>query len=472
MTFLSLNFALFGCLVFAAFWGLPGRFRPGVLALANLWFALCFGPKALVALAAISLAGWAAGLWLNKGGKKTALVVGILLCALPLLTYKYWPLAATALGLGSPFMIISPIGISFYVFKSIDYLVQVYKGSIPAETNVLHYFNYTGFFAQLASGPIQPAASLLPQLKNTAAPFERRLAYLGCVRFCWGLFLKQCLADQFAGYQAALRTPEHYYGLSILWSLLGYSLQLYFDFASYSHMAIGLANLLGISTEENFISPYFSRSIGEFWRRWHISLSTFLRNYIYIPLGGSRRGTLRLVLATMVTFLVSGMWHGATDGFVVWGALQGLYLLAGRLSRPVRTKVWAALGQKESSPLRSVIAAGFTFCLVVFVWLFFYTGSLSAALPLLHRMLSPFPLSVHYIKESIVQLGYTPIVMARLGLFTTLAALVDWCGRKKGFGAWAAGQKPWVLISLCYACLFFSLFWGASGALPNIYFAF
>ena len=292
------------------------------------------------------------------------------------------------------------------------------------------------------------------------------------MRLCWGLFLKKCLADPLAGYQGALADPAHYYGLSVAWALLAFSLQLYFDFASYSQLAIGLANLLGFETGENFLSPYFSRSIGEFWRRWHISLSAWLRNYIYIPLGGSRRGKARLVLATMATFLVSGAWHGAAGGFLVWGALHGVYLLAGRLTRAARGRVWAALGQGEHSPLRSAVSWAFTLLLVFGAWLFFVTGTLPAARQALAALFSPFPFSVQYLKESITLLGFTPAILVRLGLFTALTALVDWLSRGVGFGAWAAAQRPWVQAALCYVCVFASLFFGAAGALPNIYFAF
>lgn len=473
MTFLSLDFLLFGGLVFAAFWALPVRFRPFVLLCANVYFALCFGVQALVALFCISALGWAFGLLLDRKKSGAALFLGVALCTLPLLCYKYLAFFAELFGASGRFsVLLAPVGISFYVFKSIGYLVRVYKVQMPAEHNFLHYFNYTGFFVQLTSGPIQPADTLLPQLKQSAANFDRDLAYLGCVRFCFGLFQKKCLADQLFGYQSALTNPEYYYGLGILWSLLAYALQLYFDFAGYSNMAIGLANLLGIETEENFISPYFSHSISEFWRRWHISLSTFLRDNIYFPLGGSRKGTLRLIVATMTTFVVSGAWHGATGGFLVWGALQGIYLLAGRLTAPARNKAWALLRQDKTSLLRRVASCGVTFCLVTFAWLFFYTGNVGNAIALLQQMVAPAPLSVHYIKESIIQLGYTTGVLARLGAMCGFAAIVDWLSREGGFGLWVKRQNKPVLVVFCYVCLFSALFWGAQGALPNIYFAF
>ena len=467
MNFLSLSFAGFGVLVFAGWWGLPAKARPWLLAAANLVFAGLFGARAVICLLILCLVGYLCGLWAQKGSR-VAMWLGILLCLVPLASYKYLPLASPALFES----LVAPVGLSFYVFKTISYLADVAKGRIPAEKCPLCYFNYVGFFPQLASGPIQRAGSLLPQLKAPFSAFDRALACTGCVRFCWGMFLKKCLADQLAGYQGALYQPDHYYSLGIVWSLLAYTLYLYFDFASYSQMSIGVANLLGIRVEENFLSPYFSRSIGEFWRRWHVSLSSFLRDYIYIPLGGSRNGVPVLILATMVTFLVSGAWHGAALGFVVWGGLHGVYLLAGRATRGVREKAWGLLRQKPGSPVRSVVSWAVTLVLVCFAWIFFFSGEVNQVRLLMSYLIQPMPLSAQYLKESFTQLGYTTAVLVRLGLFALAAFGVDFAARKEGFGRWAAARKGWVQVIFCYACIFATLFWGTAGTLQNIYFQF
>ena len=472
MNFLSLSFLVFGAVVFALWWALPARFRPWALAAANVCFALCFGSQALVALALITAAGWLCGLWLGRGGGKAALAVGVLAGVAPLAAFKYLPaLSGRWEALAGFSGLLLPVGISFYVFKTITYLVAVYKGELAAEKNPLFCFAYTGFFAQLTSGPIQRAKDFLPQLKNPPA-FDRALALNGCVRLCWGIFLKKCLADWFAAYYNALYQPDHYYALSIVWSLAAYSLYIYFDFASYSQLSIGVANLLGLRCDENFLSPYLSRSVGEFWRRWHISLSSFLRDYIYIPLGGSRNGVPVLILATMVTFLVSGAWHGAALGFVVWGGLHGVYLLAGRGTRGVREKAWGLLSQKPDSPVRSVVSWAVTLVLVCFAWIFFFSGDVDQVRLLMSYLLQPMPLSAQYLKESFTQLGYTTAILVRLGLFALAAFGVDFAARKEGFGRWAAARKGWVQVIFCYACIFATLFWGAAGTLQNIYFQF
>lgn len=473
MNFLSLTFAGFGALVFGGWWGMPQRLRPWVLAAANLAFALWFGPKALCSLGLVWLLTLAFGRLLAHRPRRWVLLTGCCAVAAPLLLYKLLPAAAAwqpelaALG-----QLTAPVGISFYVFKAISCLVRLYRGQLsPPSPLVL--FNYLGFFAQLSSGPIQDPRTLLPQLQAPAAGFQASLAWLGCVRFCWGMFLKKCLADILAGYLGALTHPQNFYGLSVLWSLVAYSLYLYFDFASYSQMSIGVANLLGIQVEENFLSPYLSRSIGEFWRRWHISLSSFLRDFIYIPMGGSRRGPVVLVAATLTTFVISGLWHGVTGGFLVWGALHGLYLLAGRATGGLRQKLWSLVGQSApNAPVRSLCSWLCTCLLVAVGWFFFATATLDQAAQAAACLFAPASFSVQYVKESITLLGFTPDVLARLGLFAAAAFGVDWASRARGFGAWAAQRKPWQLVLLCYGCVFATLFYGSTSTLPNVYFAF
>ena len=461
MNFLSLSFAGFGLCVFAAFWGLSPRFRPYVLALANLGFAAVFGWQGLAVLLAVTLWGFAAGRWCHKHPKPLILSLSVGILVALLCSYKYLPLSG-----GMFSSLVAPVGLSFYTFKSISYLVQCYQGrQTPASP--LHYWNYLSFFPQLSSGPIQPADQLLGQLTSLQQGFSSTLAYQGCIRLCWGMFLKKCLADPFAAHMGALTDPEHYYGISIVWATISYGLFLYFDFASYSQLSIGISNLLGFKVEENFLSPYFSKSIGEFWRRWHISLSRFLREYIYFPLGGSRHGTTRRILASLVTFLVSGIWHGATSGFVVWGLLHGVYILVQR--------IWnhCTAGWKLRTSWLYGLASWAVTMLAVFVgWFFFATGTVEQAGILAAYLFQPAPFSLQYLKESLALLGYTSQVMLQLGVFSLLAFGVDWCSRKEGFGAFAASLPTAGKVALCYVCLFACLFFGASGTLPNVYFAF
>ena len=473
MDFLSFSFAGFGALVFAGWWILPGSARPWLLAAANLVFAYGFGSRTLVCLLLVCLAGYACGLLLEKRQSPAILWVGILCCLVPLAAYKYLPLAVP-----SAFAeLAAPVGLSFYGFKTIAGLTDVYRRRRPAEKNLLLYFAWLGFFAQLTSGPIQRAEELFPQLKQPAR-FDRALAYTGCVRLCWGLFLKRCLADQFALYQGALAyKPERYYGLAIVWSVLGYGLYLYFDFASYSQLSIGVANLLGLRVGENFLSPYFSRSIGEFWRRWHISLSSFLRDYIYIPLGGSRCGKLRRYFNLMVTFLVSGLWHGASWSFAVWGGLHGLYQIIGYELKGVKARINEKLHTKTEAFSYRLGQVLVTFGLTAFAWIFFRAPSIGDALGYIRRMVTK-PDLWSFFNGELYNLGLDRPEMNVLLVSLAVLFLTDLVRYRKGQlpDAFLAGQNLWfrwaVLLGLIGAVAIFGVYGPGYEASQFIYFQF
>lgn len=467
MNFISSSFGIFMLIVFVLWWKTSYKVRIVILGLANIYFAALFGFKSLFYLAAIAAVGYIFGLIIHKTNSKTALFAGISCVVAPLLLFKYLPVYSADFS-----SLIAPVGISFYVFKSISYLVKIKKKAIKPQTKIIHYFNYIAFFPQLTSGPIQPIDEFLPYVKTHSHKFNRRLAYMGFCRICWGIFLKKCLADILTSYQGAMTQPEYYYGLSILWCALGYSLYLYFDFASYSQLSIGFANLLGIPVKENFISPYFSLSIGEFWRRWHISLSSFLREHIYIPLGGSKNGSLMLIISTLATFLISGMWHGATSGFILWGLLHGIYLICSRFTRTARDKIWHTFSIKKNHPLRIFSNWFWTLFFVCVAWFFFQCETLDKASYLLGYLFTPFDFSIQYVKESIMLLGFTNGVLLRLGIFAIAAFSVDWLSKDKGFGEWIIRKNIVFRTVFCYICIFCSLLYGYLGSVPNVYFAF
>ena len=468
MNFFTLSFAAVFTVLFFAWWAAPRAGRVWLLAAANLAFSLLLGLPVTAVLAGVTLAGFFAGHFVAKRPGRGRLWLGVLLLLAPLTFYK----AALLLPAGPFAGILMPLGLSFYTFKSVSYLIEIARGHLQPETDFLRYFCYIGFFPQLPMGPIQRPGAFFAALDGLGSSLNEPLAWSGVTRICWALFLKKCLADPFSTYMGALASPQQYHPLSVVFSLAAYSLYLYFDFAAFSQMAIGLGELLGLPCAENFKSPYFARSVGDFWHRWHISLSSFLQQYIYFPLGGSRNGVPVLIFSTMATFLLSGLWHGVTGGFLVWGGLHGLFLLAGRATRPAREKLWAACPGFVSGPVRSLLAWGFTLCLVGVGWLFFYAETLPAALELWRRIFTPVPFSLQYIKESLVLVGFTPARLLRQGLLLALAALVDWRSRETGFGAWAAGLSVPVRLALCYASLFLVLFFGSLGSLPGVYFAF
>ena len=292
---------------------------------------------------------------------------------------------------GSTFLnIILPIGISFYIFQALGYVVDVYRKKISAEKNIINYGLFVSFFPQLASGPIGRATSLLPQIAKKPT-FTVDNARRGLLEFCWGAFLKLMIADRAAILVNTVYADHNgYSGLVLLVAAICYSFQIYCDFASYSYMALGCGRILGFNLIQNFNTPYFAVSITDFWRRWHISLSSWFRDYLYIPLGGSRKGTLRKHLNTMIVFLASGLWHGANWTFVVWGGLNGAFQVIGNSAKALRMKVCKALGCDPENMGNRFLKIVFTFLLITVTWVFFRATSITQAFEVLTGIVTDF----------------------------------------------------------------------------------
>ena len=269
----------------------------------------------------------------------------------PLLFFKYFN---TLLGAYVPesvraFSLLTPVGISFFTFKAVAYLAEVYKGALSPCRHFGRYALYVSFFPEVSMGPIQRPGDLMAQI-GTPRAFDAGRAVRGAQLMLWGYFEKLVVADNLAPYvSAGLDAPDLVMGLSVFLASVLYAVLLYADFAGYSHIAIGCMQLLGFDVPENFRAPYFSTSVKEFWNRWHISLSSWLRDYVYIPLGGSRCSTARCCVNLLITFLVSGLWHGTGLQFAVWGLLHGAYLAVGRLTAPARARL-AHSGAERPGP--------------------------------------------------------------------------------------------------------------------------
>lgn len=279
--------------------------------------------------------------------------------------------------------IILPVGISFYTFQTLSYTIDIYRGNLEPNESLLDFALFVGFFPQLVAGPIVRASHFLPQLKKYK-PLSRANMYIGFQQFTYGLFKKVFLADRLAMFSDNIFANAGAYDCTTTWlAAIAYSLQIYFDFSGYSDMAIGVARVIGYDLGENFNFPYLSKSPREFWQRWHISLSTWVRDYIYIPLGGSRQGTGRTYFNLIVTMVLCGLWHGAAWTFVTWGALHGLALASNRLF--MRT------GDKPSSGLRTAFGWGSTMLFVVLGWVLFRSEGFSEAALMLRQMFLPEP---------------------------------------------------------------------------------
>lgn len=278
-----------------------------------------------------------------------------------------------------------PVGISFYTFQALGYTVDVYRGDIRAEKNFVQYALFVSFFPQLVAGPIERSGNLLGQL---AIPHKFKYENLqkGFLLMLWGYFLKIVIADRVAifvdtvyqGFSGS--SGEEYAGVYLLVASVLFAVQIYCDFAGYSTIAIGAAKILDINLMENFDAPYLATTVAGFWRRWHISLTSWFKDYLYIPLGGSRRGKGRKFINKMIVFLVSGLWHGADLSYVIWGGLNGLYQVIGEVLEPVRNKIVTVCHVKRESMIHKVFCGITTFVLVDFAWIFFRAESISQAI--------------------------------------------------------------------------------------------
>lgn len=314
--------------------------------------------------------------------------------------------------------ILLPAGVSFYFFQSMGYLIDVYKGKIRAERHFGHYALFVSFFPQLLAGPIGRADALLPQLK-AGRRFDYDSAAYGLKQMAWGYFKKLVIADTFAvTVNQVYDNCRSYVGLVFIITTVMYAIEIYCDFSGYSDIAVGCAALFGIKLATNFKSPYFSFSVKEFWSRWHISLSTWFRDYVYIPLGGSRTGRIRHCLNLLLTFLVSGFWHGSSLTFLIWGAIHGFLQIAETFLYPkkkpgeaARKKHWWQL------PL--------TFCSVCFAWIFFRADSIQDALWIISRLFWDIGRPVNYLKTAVICLNLSYVSMIGMALSAAVLFLYD-----------------------------------------------
>ena len=417
---------------------LPCKYRNlFLLAVSWIFYIRCM-PSHSPYLFAATLAAWGLGLWMEKKPEHKKGILSLGLCAAfgMLFLFKYLNFTGQLLSAllvrlrMQPIELpafVQPLGISFYLFTVTGYLIDLYRGDRTAEHDLVDFSLFVGFFPAVLSGPIARSNHLLPQIKAHKEQLEpdSRMVKTGITRFLIGLFKKMVLADQLSVIVATVyAAPENFGGLQTAVAILAYSLQIYCDFSSYSDMAVGAGLLFGLHVTENFDTPYFSSSIQEFWRRWHISLSTWFRDYLYFPLGGSRKGTLRLYVNQMIVFAVSGLWHGAANHYLAWGLLHGGYQVAGRMLRPwlkpMRDKLDA---HPISRFVHKLCAVGCTFGMTSVAWVFFRADSVSHAFRILLRLTTRgvFDLTV---------LGLSLPVLRLLGISILLLLLWDLTAKK------------------------------------------
>ncbi|MCH5253537.1 MAG: MBOAT family protein [Lachnospiraceae bacterium] len=411
MLFNSISFGIFLVIVFLLYYTVPHKYRWLFLLLTSyafymnlhLWYGLLlFGATFLTYTLAIFLEKAQ-----SAGQKKGYLLLGTLPLILVLVFFK------------TGRSILLPIGISFYFFQSMGYLIDVYRGKIKAERHFGYYALFVSFFPQLFAGPIGRADALLPQYKKER-PFVYDNVTYGLKLMAWGYFKKLVIADVFAQTVNQLYDHVHsYVGFAFIVVTVMYAIEIYCDFSGYSDIAIGCAKLFGIDFMTNFKSPYFSFSIKEFWSRWHISLSTWFRDYVYIPLGGNRVPKWRHCLNLLITFLVSGFWHGSALTYLLWGALHGLLQIAETLLYP-----------KGKERKRHFLYLPVTFILLCFTWIFFRANSIQDALWVISRLFWDASRPLNYLKTAVICLNLSYAQMFGMGLSVLALAVYDYFSLK------------------------------------------
>lgn len=425
MSFTSPGFLPFLAVVLLLYRAAPPRWRWAVLLPASYFFYACHSVWLLSLILLTTLTSYLCALGMEKSaarrGRRIYLGVCLSVCLGILFIFKYLDFALGGIfaavrlfggqGEFAGFHLLLPMGISFYVFQSLSYTIDVYRGTVSAEKHIGYYALFVVFFPQLVAGPIERPGDLLPQLRRAPSPGENDVAHgLRCL--VRGYAKKVLIADYLARFvDAAYRDASAAGGAALVLATVFFAVQIYCDFSGYSDIALGCARLMGIRLTENFRRPYRAASVRDFWRRWHISLTRWFTDYLYIPLGGSRKGLTRRCVNILVVFLVSGLWHGAGVTFLIWGGLHGLYLAAETLL--LRTR------QEKDAPRPLGRAA--TLALVGFAWIFFRAESLPHAMQVLQAI------ALDFRAENILgglAIGL-PELLTALGLLALLPMLED-----------------------------------------------
>lgn len=387
MDFLTLTFAVFFILSVSIYYSIPKKFRWMVLLVSSLVFYLWSVPYLVIYLLFSAVTTYAYGRWTDHFEKRSKGLLAVVVIAnlLVLLFVKFYTLCQEKLHLPAV-QILVPMGISFYTLQVIAYCVDIYKGKIKAQENFLKYLLFVSFFPQILQGPIPRYEQMQDQLYE-GHTFEYQTFRYGFQMILWGMFLKMVIADRAALFVNTVFPQYHMYeGTMLAVAAVLYSIQLYTDFLGCVCIAMGAAEVYGIHLQSNFARPYRAVSIKDFWRRWHISLSSWLRDYVYIPLGGSRKGKLRRYGNLMITFLVSGIWHGSGLQYLFWGLMQGGYQIGGELLMPVRSGVKRLLRIRENSWFYVLWQRICTFGLITLSWVVFRADSLRSGLAMIKRI--------------------------------------------------------------------------------------
>lgn len=490
MLFNSYNFLIFFPVVTLIYFLIPQKIRYIWLLIASYFFYMCWNAKYALILLFSTAVTYISGILIsktdNKKRKKLIVAISFIVNLSILFLFKYFDFAIDNINkilsvlnielLNPSFDVVLPVGISFYIFQALSYTVDVYRKDVKAEKNFLRYALFVSFFPQLVAGPIERSKNLLGQMYEEHY-FDSQRVKDGLLLMIWGGFQKIVIADRIAIIvDTVFNNYQQYPGMYIIVATILFAFQIYCDFSGYSIIAIGAAKVMGFRLMENFNCPYYSTSIAEFWRRWHISLSSWFKDYLYIPLGGNRKGTLRKYINIMIVFIVSGLWHGASWSFVVWGALNGLYQIIGDKLKSTRDFVVNKLHLDRSSAGHKIYKIITTFILVDFTWIFFRAKTFKGALKMIKSIFTVYNPWILF-DNSLYKLGIGQKefnLMLICIVILMIADFIKWKG--KSVRNWVYKQNLWFrwtfyLISIL-SVIIFGIWGPAYDASAFIYFQF
>ncbi len=482
MLFNSISFIIYFPIVVVLYFAMPKKMRYLWLLLASYFFYMCWNAKYALLLLYSTAVTYSSGLLIDRCDrkkqpqqrKKLFVALSFAMNLSLLFLFKYFDfaveninflLAKCNLQLITPqFDLLLPVGISFYIFQALSYTMDVYRKEIYVERNFLKYALFVSFFPQLVAGPIERSKNLLKQI-NKETVFSCENVRRGLLLMLWGYFQKIVIADRIGILvDNVYGNVNNYQGCYFLLASVLFAVQIYCDFSGYSLIAVGAARVMGFQLMENFDCPYFAKSVAEFWRRWHISLTSWFRDYLYIPLGGNRKGTARKYLNIMIVFLASGLWHGAQWTYVVWGGLNGMFQVVGSLCMPLRKKLSCFLKVKENSFGQRLLKMSVTFVLVDFTWIFFRAENMGDALHIIRSIFT-----VHnpwiFFDNSLYSLGLTQKQFHLLIVSLAVLLAADWLKYKKvDVLDRLLRQELWCRWSVYIAGILFVLIFGVWGS--------
>jgi len=489
MQFNSFEYLIFFPIVAALYFALPHRFRWILLLSASYFFYMCWKAEyALLILLSTLVDYWAAlrmGATEQRKRRRRYLVASLIVNLGLLFSFKYFNFVSHSiqglfggLGLSNDFPMLNvllPVGISFYTFQTLSYTIDVYRGVREPERHFGIFAVYVSFFPQLVAGPIERSTRLLPQFFERHG-FEYNRVVDGLRLMLWGFFKKIVIADRLAVYvNQVYNHPGDFSTGPLVLATYFFAFQIYCDFSGYTDIAIGSARVMGYDLMENFRRPYFARSIAEFWRRWHISLSTWFRDYLYISLGGSRVWRWRWYYNLILVFTLSGLWHGANWTFFVWGALHGAYMIMSDLTRPMREKLVSVFRLSRRPTLRTWLQAGITFHLVLLAWVFFRANSLGDAVLILRNIAAvdladlAADLTRGFYANDLSR-GWFDLGVALAGIGLLLG--VQLVQRRGGISSFLGTRPAWQRWGLYYAAVMAIILFGVYEHAEFIYFQF